>query len=1539
MILGPLGKVFMKRLGLLILTLLGLAIFLAPVGGQQPDPFSGASVPGEIIVKFARGVNSVRRNTLMAARGATIQRRFEELDLDHVRLAPGRSVQAALAELRGNPEIEYAQPNYVYRLDTAPGPPNDPRWLDDSLWGMQKIAAQPAWQAFGGGNGTVIIADIDTGVMYTHPDLAANMWHNPGEIAGNLIDDDLNGYVDDVFGIDAVNHDTNPMDDNSHGTHTSGTIAAVGNNGVGVVGVNWNAKILACKFLNAAGSGSDAGAIECFNYIVALKTRGQNIRVSSNSWGGNRSGPIDQALKDAIDAAGSHGILNVFAAGNSGANNETTPFDPASFSSTSIVSVAASDSADNRASFSNYGVTSVDLAAPGVNILSTITTGSGYDYKSGTSMATPHVAGVAALLASLDPTLSADNLKVLLMQNTDVLPQWAGLTATGGRLNALKAATAAVPPPPPAATTSAIFVGLDTATHGDWLGTYGAAGYNVVGDTTSLPAYATITPTGHDSWTWAASTSDTRALRRAVANGRVAATWYAGTSFDVTIGLADGQPHQVAFYCLDYDSVARSQRLDVFDAATSALLDTRTVNAFNGGQYLTWTVTGSVRVRVTRLTGNNAIVSGVFIGGAAAPGNQPPTVSLTSPAAGASFALGATIPLTANADDPGGSVSSVAFYADGALLNTDTVSPFAYNWTTATAGSHTLTAIATDNSMQPTTSAPITISVTAPGGGTSAVFGGFDTTTHGDWLGTYGAAGYNVVSDTTSLPAYATITPTGHDSWTWAASTSDTRALRRAVAPGRVAATWYAGASFDITIGLSDGQPHQVALYCLDFDSVSRSERLDVFDATTSALLDTRTLNSFNGGQYVTWTVTGSVRVRVTRLAGVNAVISGVFIGGATAPGNQPPTVSLTSPGAGASFALGATIPLAANANDPDGSVSSVAFYADGALLNTDTVSPFAFDWTTATTGPHTLTAIATDNGGQPTTSASVAISVTAPGGTSAVFAGLDTATHGDWIGAYGAAGYNVVGDTTSLPAYATITPAGHDSWTWTASTSEVRALRRANGVGRLAATWYSATSFDVTVALTDGQPHQVAFYCLDYDSTVRSQRLDVFDAATNALLDTRTVTAFSSGQYVSWTVTGSVRVRVTRLTGNNAIVSGVFIGAGAAPATQPPVVAPSSLALRADFVGTLGAGGNATSPIVAGSQLLLLKQAGLLYRWDGAAAQQILTTAAPPAGVTPIGNEAVLNAAAGSSGTPLFVMFTSSTAPAGAPQFLSPRPGADAWQVLYRYDFNGATLSNPQAIVSLQVRSDGHTGGGMTVLDTGAVLFATGDNGDAGEDGRQYAQDLSNHLSKILRIDPATGAVTVLGAGVRNVQRLAVNPNGGDPRLEFVDLGGAIAEEFNSVRVADLLEAPIENFGWGRNASDNLAREGTFYIDAAGGATGAAPTPEAGFLQPRAQFGREGALLVGVTGAVSSVASFTNITALFGDLDSGNVLAVKGPPGTAGQTVYHVSLVDSALSPVTLAGLAGGRPDPRFFTFPDGTAGVLLERTGAFYRLTQISQ
>lgn len=289
--------------------------------------------------------------------------------------------------------------------------PNDPSI--GSLWGMSAqngIDASGAWD-YHAGSGDVVVAVIDTGVDYNHPDLAANMWINSGEIQNNGRDDDNNGFIDDIYGWNSANQNGNPMDDNGHGTHVSGTIGGVGNNAIGVAGVNWNVKIMALKFLDANGSGSLSGAIDVINYMVLMKSRGVNIRVSNNSWGG---GSFSQALYNAILSAQNAGIIFVAAAGNESNNNDSNPSYPAGYQLPNVISVGATDSNRNLASFSNYGANSVHIAAPGVGILSTFP-GGGYGSLSGTSMATPHVAGALALLISYEPGLSILGAKERLL--------------------------------------------------------------------------------------------------------------------------------------------------------------------------------------------------------------------------------------------------------------------------------------------------------------------------------------------------------------------------------------------------------------------------------------------------------------------------------------------------------------------------------------------------------------------------------------------------------------------------------------------------------------------------------------------------------------------------------------------------------------------------------------------------------------------------------------------------------------------------------------------------------------------------------------------------------------------------------------------------------------------------------------------------------------------------------------------------------------------------------------------------------------------
>ena len=391
-------------------------------------------VKGEVLVKFKSNESPQQIQSVHLRIGATLLKEFAPIGWHHVRLPDGMSVEDGVSTYKNMSEVTDAQPNYIYSIDLTP---NDPSY--SQLYGMTRISAPAAWDTTTGSS-SIVVAVIDTGVNYNHEDLTTNMWRNPGEIVGNNVDDDGNGFVDDVYGYDFINSDNDPNDDNSHGSHCAGTIGATGNNGLGVAGVNWNVRIMALKTHASNGNSTAAAVIAAFQYATMMKNRGVNIRVTSSSWSGAPEAPgYDQALKDAIDAAGNAGILNVFASGNGARNIDPSPEYPASYNSPSILSIAASDSNDNKASFSNYGVVSVDVAAPGVSILSTVLGTSSYGFKSGTSMATPHTAGAAALLAAANPSLSMQSLKATLMNTVDTLPQWNGNVLTGGRINVAKA--------------------------------------------------------------------------------------------------------------------------------------------------------------------------------------------------------------------------------------------------------------------------------------------------------------------------------------------------------------------------------------------------------------------------------------------------------------------------------------------------------------------------------------------------------------------------------------------------------------------------------------------------------------------------------------------------------------------------------------------------------------------------------------------------------------------------------------------------------------------------------------------------------------------------------------------------------------------------------------------------------------------------------------------------------------------------------------------------------------------------------------------
>jgi len=355
---------------------------------------------------------------------------------------PDISYDELYSELSAMPGFQRLEPDFIVGIDATFS--NDPSF--SSTWGLHNtgqsggtvdadIDAPEAWDIHTG-SGNVVVGVVDTGVDYNHPDLAANMWVNPGEIAGNGIDDDNNGYIDDIHGWDFVNEDNDPFDDRGHGTHVAGTIAAVGNNNVGVVGVNWNAKIMALKFLGANGKGGTADAIDAINYAAMMKRDyGVNVVVTNHSWGG---GGFSSFLRDAMAASATQNILFVAAAGNDASDTDIVPHYPSSYDLDSVISVAATNRNDDRASFSNFGNVTVDLGAPGQTILST-TPNNTYSNYNGTSMATPHVAGVAALLFDKFPGATYQEVRAAILGGVDPIASMQDITVTGGRLNALGA--------------------------------------------------------------------------------------------------------------------------------------------------------------------------------------------------------------------------------------------------------------------------------------------------------------------------------------------------------------------------------------------------------------------------------------------------------------------------------------------------------------------------------------------------------------------------------------------------------------------------------------------------------------------------------------------------------------------------------------------------------------------------------------------------------------------------------------------------------------------------------------------------------------------------------------------------------------------------------------------------------------------------------------------------------------------------------------------------------------------------------------------
>jgi hypothetical protein len=486
------------------------------------------------------------------------------------------------------------------------------------------------------------------------------------------------------------------------------------------------------------------------------------------------------------------------------------------------------------------------------------------------------------------------------------------------------------------------------------------------------------------------------------------------------------------------------------------------------------------------------------------------------------------------------------------------------------------------------------------------------------------------------------VTPSGQSNCTWASSTTDVRALEHAGGSGRVAATWYSSTSFTVDVNFTDGQTHNMELYFVDWDNTTRREQIRIIDATSGTVLDTESLtSSFHNGVYLNWQVSGHLSIKITRTAGPNAVLSGMFFDSASSS-QTTPTITWNKP---ADITYGTALSanqLDATANVPgsfvyspalgtvlsagNGQTLSVTFTptdttdyttASGSVVinvlqatptiswqqPSDIVSGTALSstqldatasWTVAgvngtVAGTFTYTPSAgtvlgvgnnqtlsvtfapTDSTDYTGASGTTTINVTAATGATAKFLNQDTTTQGTWINTYGNQGYNVIPDKPSYPSYVTVTPSGQSNCTWASSTTDVRALEHAGGSGRVAATWYSSTSFTVDVNFTDGQTHNMELYFVDWDNTTRREQIRISDATSGTVLDTESLTSsFHNGVYLNWQVSGHLVIKITRTAGPNAVLSGLFFDAA-------PTSSPSSQS-------SITTGSDAGSPSIAGA-------------------------------------------------------------------------------------------------------------------------------------------------------------------------------------------------------------------------------------------------------------------------------------------------------------------------------------------------------------------
>jgi subtilisin family serine protease len=1054
---------------------------------------------------------------LLATAGATVQ----PTSISGLYEVSGASAQIGqlASQLSASPLVQYASPMQMLHVADVP---NDPQYVSGNQWalnGVWGIDAPTAWNTTTGSY-HVIVADVDTGMDYNHPDLATNVWINQAEIPStvlpNLTDVNGDGLItfsdldnpdnqgpgkivdttnsdgiitgadllaptsaggwadgstqdgdtanpDDLIGWNFVNNTNNPMDDFSegHGTHTAGIIGAVGNNGIGVAGTNWTVQIMPVEFLDSTGSGTDVAAAESIDYAV-----NHGAKVINASWGG--SGTPDPTITAALQYADSKGVIFVAAAGNNGQDIDNNPFQPASEDLPNMIVVAAIGSNGALPSWSNYGVNSVQLAAPGVNIVSTLPNDS-YGDLSGTSMATPYVTGTVALVEAAHPTWSMSQVIDAVLDHTTADPSLSGEVTTGGVVNAAAAVANTDGPRVTAASPSGSI--------------NNASGFSTVKltfDEEVNPAtftHSQVTLTGPSGAISGVSVSVV-----AGSNNHQFDISFPSQTAPGTYTLVVG-PDIQDWYGNDMNQNGNGVNGEATDAFTDTIYQTS-----SGATDLL-----SISSPSTTDTAGKA---------------QSFTVTVLGPSGGTDTHYTSTIHFTSS-DPQAGLPTNYTFTTADAGVHTFTV-------TLKTAGVQSVTA--TDTVNQSIIGADENIWV-QPALAQSLVVTGFPTT---DTIGT--ASSLTV----TAYDQYGNVATGYTDTVQFTSSDS------KAVLPG----------SYHFTPEDEGTHTFTATLKTVGTQSITAT------DTTTTTITGTESNITVKSGPAYSLTVSGFSNPEFAGSAG-NFTVT-VYDQYGDVDTGYTGTVKFTS-------------------SDPKAALpASYIFTSADAGVHT-------FSATLNTLGTQAITVTDSITA---TITGSTSVTVDSPGA-SATFIKRDTTTEGDWIGTYGSQGYNIIGSSVSYPSYATVAVAGATNSSFVASTTDPRALENASGIGRTAGIWVSSTTFTVDVNLTDGQAHDLTFYAVDWSNIGRSEQIQITSAATGAVLDTETLSNFYGGAYLQWKLSGSVVITVKTLAGANSVLSGIFFDPPSITGAATPDLLNISSSPTADAAGTIDSGaGTATNQL-----------------------------------------------------------------------------------------------------------------------------------------------------------------------------------------------------------------------------------------------------------------------------------------------------------------------------------------------------------------------